>query len=84
MWARCALHNKKQTFKTLDIPYFLTWSKIIFFCNIRYLLLLACYDDLRFFPLIKNLKLITTRQSVASKMDIIKKFAAVEFHVYII
>ena len=84
MWARCTLHNKNQTFKTPDIPYFLTLSKIIFFCNIRYLLLLAPDGDLVFFPLIKNLKLSTKRQSVASQMDSVKKFDAVEFHVCVI
>ena len=30
----CALQNKNRTFQTPDIPYFIIWSKIIFFWNI--------------------------------------------------
>ena len=37
----CAVQDKNRTFKTRDTFYFLTWSKIIFFWNIRYLPLLA-------------------------------------------
>ena len=39
------LDKKNSTSKTPDISYFLAWSKIIFFCNIRYLLLLVYNHD---------------------------------------
>ena len=34
MRTSCALQNKTLTFQTLDIPYFIIWSEIIFFRNI--------------------------------------------------
>ena len=46
MWNSCTFQNN-QTFKNQDIPYFLTWFKIIFFCNLKkYSFLLACDRDI--------------------------------------